>query len=186
MENLNIYLAISKAQQNFDKILKSKDNPFFKSKYADLNAILDAVTPALREEQLLIFSKIENGEVITKIIHDDNTFIQSNFPIPQGLDIQKIGGAITYGRRYNLQALLNLQAHDDDGNATMGVGKPAPVPVPAPAPKKKQPLTLERLEKAVEAGRYDFAYISQYSECSKLQYNMYLDTLGITEPTPKK
>jgi hypothetical protein len=56
-----IYYKLHLAKQAIGKINKSADNPFFKSKYADLNTILDVVEPILHKYNLLLLQPIANG-----------------------------------------------------------------------------------------------------------------------------
>lgn len=102
-------------------IKKESDNPFFKSKYADLANILDAVEAEAAKFGLLITSRVirdENGlTLVTELEHKNSDEVKSTlFPL-FGNKPQEIGSSITYARRYNIQCLLNLAAEDDDGNS---------------------------------------------------------------------
>lgn len=135
-----IFKKLLKAKANFDTILKSADNPFYKSKFADLNSIMDAVVPALATEGLLLLQPIEGDKVYTIIVDSDSgEKVASWMSIPAHLTKpQDIGGAVTYFRRYGLQSLLGLAAEDDDGNLASGVdtkkSKPSFVPVATSKP----------------------------------------------------
>lgn len=101
------------------KIPKSDNNPFFKSKYAALPSILDAIQIPL-EESGLVFTQLPDGEFLTTLlIHfESGEFISSSYKMnPIKTDPQSIGSAITYARRYALGAILGLNIdEDDDGN----------------------------------------------------------------------
>ena len=112
-----IYENLFEAKKHIGKISKDSKNPFFKSKYFDINGLLNAVEPVLAENGLLLLQPIEDGKVITKIINvADGVTIQSEMTLPALTDAQKLGSAITYFRRYTAQSLLGLQAEDDDAN----------------------------------------------------------------------
>jgi len=103
-------------------IVKGKENPFFKSKYADLPEILQAVEGGLAELGIIISSSsgfTENGwELKTILTHKlSDEIVESSFPL-FGSKPQEFGSSITYARRYNMQSLLNLAAEDDDGSAS--------------------------------------------------------------------
>lgn len=113
----NIYFKLHLAKQEIGKVTKGKDNPFFKSKYADLNAILEATEPILLKYNLLLLQPVKNGFVCTQIIDiESGEMITSEIALPNILDPQKLIASITYFRRGTLQTLLSLQAIDDDGN----------------------------------------------------------------------
>ncbi len=116
---MSIYKKLMLAKGNFEKVLKSADNPFFKSKFADLNSIMEAVVPALTEQGLLLLQPVEGDKVVTMVVDiESGEKVVSFLTIPTTLtDPQKIGGAVTYFRRYGLQSLLGLMAEDDDGNS---------------------------------------------------------------------
>ena len=125
-----IYYKLHLAKQAIGKINKSADNPFFKSKYADLNTILDVVEPILHKYNLLLLQPIINGCVRSEI-YDIETQDQvfSLMQLPELTDPQKLGGCISYFRRYTLQSLLSLSMQDDDANdVTKHVNKKPTMP----------------------------------------------------------
>ena len=117
-----LYKKVLAVQKAVGAIPKTKENPFFKSNYFDINALLEVVKPALEKEGLLIIQPLRsedgNNFVGTYII-DPSTGeeIGSMVRLPDQPDPQKLGSAITYYRRYALQSILALEAADDDGNA---------------------------------------------------------------------
>jgi len=137
----NIYFKLWNAKHEIKKVTKGKDNPFFKSKYADLNAILDAVEPILLKHNLIVLQPILDGHVVTQIIDCENgDMVESRLLLPVVTDPQKQIAGVTYFRRATLQSLLSLQAVDNDGNEI------------AEAVKNTKPtITPERFEKALQA-----------------------------------
>lgn len=108
---------LSKVKSEIGKISKDKTNPFFKSKFFDINTLLEHTEPLLEKYGLLLLQPIRDGKVIS-FIYDVETGDSewSGISLPDISDPQKLGSAITYYRRYTLQSLLGLQAEDDDGN----------------------------------------------------------------------
>ena len=122
----SFFKKLSLAKADFDPILKNKINSFFKDRdgkptaYADLGSILEAIGPALDKHGLLLSQPILDGKVVSKIYDiDGSESIYSEIDLPQGLDAQKLGAAISYFRRFTLQSLLALSAEDDDGNSVV-------------------------------------------------------------------
>ena len=112
-----IYNKLSKVKSEIGKISKNKENPFFKSKYFDINSLLEHIEPLLQKNGLILLQPIHDGKVRSIIIDLDNEDSEvSELQLPDITDPQKLGSAITYYRRYTLQSLLGLQAEDDDGN----------------------------------------------------------------------
>ena len=120
MEN-NIYKKIFDLQSEIGVISKDAKNPFFKSKYFDINSLIKQLHPLLIKNKLVLLQPIVNGSVKTIIAGLDGSSVESSLELPTNLDAQKIGSAITYYRRYTLASLLGLQAVDDDGNNTASV-----------------------------------------------------------------
>jgi hypothetical protein len=101
-----------------DKIGKlTKDTKGYNYKYFDINQLLEKVRPLLREEGLVITQPILDGYVTTIIADekDSTQNLQSSIKLPENVEPQKLGSAITYYRRYSLVSLLALEAEDDDG-----------------------------------------------------------------------
>jgi len=116
MEN-SIYKKLYKVQKEIGAISKDSTNPFYKSKYFDINSLIKQLMPILEKHNLLLLQPISEGSQYSKIVDVDNgDSVESSLSLPIDLDAQKIGSAITYYRRYTLQSLLGLQAEDDDGN----------------------------------------------------------------------
>lgn len=115
--------ALAKVKANLSTVKKSSNNPFFKSKYADLNAHLDVVEPLLESNGLLLVQPTStvaegNGNIVSSRIYhtESGQFIEASMKLIGENDMQKAGSAVTYARRYTLGALLSMQAVDDDGN----------------------------------------------------------------------
>ena len=122
---IELYKAIYQARKKFAKVHKDATNPHFKSKYASLESVLDAVEDALTENKLLIYTAIDESIVKTVIVHTETgEFLESRYPLNPILTDQQKGSAISYARRYSIQSMLNLVAEDDDGNDAK---KPTPI-----------------------------------------------------------
>jgi hypothetical protein len=117
MNKIKLLQNLAKVKSEIGKVSKDSTNPFFKSKYFDINSVLEHVEPLLQKYGLVLFQPIENNKVRTEIFNvEDGEFIFSEMELPNLQDPQKLGSAITYFRRYTLQSLLGLQAEDDDAN----------------------------------------------------------------------
>lgn len=119
--------ALAKAQGAMTGALKDSANPFFKSRYADLESVWTACRKALTENGLSVVqsaSATENGvAVTTMLLHSSGQWMRDTLPLnPKDLSPQGIGSAITYGRRYALAAMAGVYQTDDDGEAAHGRG----------------------------------------------------------------
>jgi hypothetical protein len=114
--------ALVKAQAAMGVAHKSATNPHFKSKYADLPAIVEAVKGPLNETGITFLQGVTGDStgvmVTTRLLHVSGEWIEATIymPVTQSTP-QAFGSAITYCRRYGLQSLVGLPADDDDGNA---------------------------------------------------------------------
>jgi hypothetical protein len=109
-------------QQEIGTISKDAKNPFYKSKYFDINSLIKQLQPLLKKHRLLLLQPIEEDMVYSKLICVDGTGgVISALKLPEINDPQKLGSCITYYRRYTLSSLLGLQAEDDDANVASGV-----------------------------------------------------------------
>lgn len=141
--------ALAKAQGEIKSAMKGKENPFYKSSYADLACVMEACRAPLSKHGLAILQSTQyDGDakwIETVLAHSSGQWISSRYPVkPVKDDPQGLGSAITYARRYSLMALVGIVAEDedDDGNAASGKngnGNHAPPPPRqrAPAPSKE-------------------------------------------------
>ena len=145
MEKSESIKSLANALCNFqgavEKIKKSEVNPFFKSKYADLSAILDVIRQPLTDNGLSFvqFPKGKYG-LETMLMHNSGEWMYESYEMePTKKDPQGAGSVITYQRRYALGAILGLNIDvDDDGNSGS-----QPVKEPAKVPVKKIILTTD-------------------------------------------
>lgn len=135
-EQINeIAAALAKAQGEMKNAFLNKVNPHFKSKYADLAGIRDAVTPALSKHGIAVVQGTElhgtNLMVFTRLVHSSGQWFESHFPVSIDKP-QAMGSGITYGRRYTLSAITSIAADEDDDANAASESKPAPAPKPQP------------------------------------------------------
>lgn len=122
VSNPSISNKLLEFQKRVSAISKDSVNPFFKSKYFDVNTVIDTIKPILNEVGLVVSQplRIHNDKnVLCTMVLDEqgNALLDSEVIIPEITDIQKFGAALTYLRRYALVSLLLLQGEeDDDGN----------------------------------------------------------------------
>lgn len=113
--------ALLKVQGSIGKARKDKDNPFFKSKYADLESVWGACHEQLQENKIVVVQTGSEDEgqfyLITTLIHESGEWISSDIPLVMEKEtMQGLGSAITYSRRFGLSAILGILQEDDDGN----------------------------------------------------------------------
>lgn len=176
MEKSNSIKEIAKALIQFhlkvETVKKDATNPFFKSKYASLSNILDAILIPL-EESGLSFSQLPTGEngLTTILMHGESgEYLQSDYTMqPVKNDPQGKGSVITYQRRYALSAILGLNIdEDDDGNTATHGGKN-----PQEAVENNKPWLNENSKEfngAVEklkAGKSSIKALREYFKISK-------------------
>ena len=130
--------ALVKAQQAMGAVLKNASNPHLKSKYADLGSVLDACQGALHSNGFAIMQpcgKDDQGAYVeTVLAHESGDIFASRVYLVIGKnDMQGVGSAITYARRYGLLGMAGLAPEDDDGEATKAPkGKPETKPAANP------------------------------------------------------
>lgn len=133
----DIAAALNKAQQAMKPAAKDADNPHFKSKYADLAAIIAAVQGPFTEHGIAWMQDVTRDDqginVSTRLLHTSGQWIEFG-PLSIPLDKHNahgVGSATTYAKRYSLAAAAGLATEDDDGNAaTEAAPKKAPLRKP--------------------------------------------------------
>lgn len=118
--------ALSAFQGELKPAIKSEENPFFKSKYADLASVWDTVRDPLAKNGLSVTQTLDNDPikeniliVETTLLHSSGEWLSSSLKMPiVKNDAQAIGSLISYARRYSLSAILGVSAEDDDVEET--------------------------------------------------------------------
>lgn len=117
----SLAVAMCKAQAEMGGAHKGANNPFFKSKYADLGAVVQAVKEPFANNGLsYVQFPINDGDKVgveTILMHDSGEWLMNSFTVKASKqDAQGAGSVITYCRRYGLQAVAGIPSEDDDGN----------------------------------------------------------------------
>ena len=123
-----LHAAMARAFAQIEGAVKGKTNPAFRSKYADLAAVVDAIKPALCEHGLWFLQRTSRADggvcVETVILHASGESLSCGvlYMPASKQDAQGYGSALSYARRYSLMAAFGVPAEDDDGNAAAGRG----------------------------------------------------------------
>jgi hypothetical protein len=129
----NLAEALCKAQSEMGGAVKDSANPFFKSKYADLTSVIKAIKQPFADNGLSYTQFPVSSEhgvgVITRLMHSSGEWLEHEYILPLvKKDPQAAGSAITYARRYALQAMAGIPTADDDAESAMLRGdKPEPL-----------------------------------------------------------
>tara|TARA_R110002153_G_scaffold52187_2_gene146423 strand:- start:6248 stop:6790 length:543 start_codon:yes stop_codon:yes gene_type:complete len=155
--NKSINEKLFALQNEIGAISKDAKNPFYKSKYFDINSLIKQLQPLLEKHRLLLLQppKADGDVLVYTYIFcvDSGEFVEASMKLPDLADIQKLGGAVTYLRRYTLSSLLGLQSEDDDGNAASNASvKPS-------VSKAKDKLSKDRFDNAVKQYKNNPEYI---------------------------
>jgi predicted Zn-dependent protease len=118
--------ALAKAQGQMKGAVKDSANPFFKSKYADLASVVEAIRAAFSANGLSYIQTVEPSDkdevrVETTLLHASGEWISCGvlaLPVSKH-DAQGYGSALTYARRYSLSAAVSVAPEEDDGNAAV-------------------------------------------------------------------
>ena len=115
--------ALVSAQKEIKFAVKDSTNPHFKSKYANINSVIDAVKKPLNDNNIAVLQSLSPSDdgklhLTTRLIHSSGEWIEDTAVCPlQKQDPQGLGSAISYIRRYSLSALCAVYADDDDGQS---------------------------------------------------------------------
>lgn len=118
-----LFAAMAAAFPEIEGAVKDSNNPHFKSKYADLSSVVEAIKPALAKHKLFFVQMThdQQGGVCVETIVGHEGGEQFSFGklfVPAGKnDAQGYGSALTYARRYSLMTAFGVCPEDDDGNA---------------------------------------------------------------------
>lgn len=178
--------ALLAAQKAITFAAKDAVNPHYKSKYADLPTVIDAVKPALNEAGIVFIQSASPSEpgylaMTTRLMHQSGEWIEdtATLPLPKA-DPQGYGSASTYARRYGLAAICGLYQNDDDGNAAQKPAAQAPTPIPPMTLNDEQIASIEALASEVNVPIkriLDKAGVSALNEIPRLAYQSIITKL---------
>jgi len=168
MSDDKICAAYVAAFAELDAATKTANNPHFKSKYADLQAVIDAIKPHLSKHGLAFMQMPKPSEggvsIETILIHssgDKKTkgvlFVPANRQ-----DAHGNGSALSYARRYALLTCFGLFQEDDDGNAAVKSQQAPPV-------KFISESQFAELQKLVDYTRTDLALLCKHYKIKALK-----------------
>lgn len=158
--------ALASCQMALRGAVKDSVNPHLRNRYADLASVWEACREALAANGLSVVQggvKCGDGWALrTTLMHASGQWVSGDVPLaihPQkGInDMQAVGVAITYARRYGLASIVGVIQEDPDGN---GAGtphgdeprsQPKPVDKPLPPPPTITAATNAELEEAIAA-----------------------------------
>ena len=134
-QHKNIYVALAAAQAQFGAVTKGSVNPAFRTKYADLSDVVQAVAPALSSNGIAFLYCVEDGAMVTMLVHGESgTEVRCAIPLLVNKnDMQGFKSACTYAKRIGLESVTGVAPEDDDGNAATAN------PAPAQPPRAVQP-----------------------------------------------
>jgi len=161
MTDKTIYAALVAAQAEMEPARKQAENPHLRSKYADLASVMAACMSALHNHGFAVIQPTvqdENGGqfVETVLLHTSGEKLSCRVPLIIGKnDMQGLGSAMTYARRYGLMTMAGIAPEDDDGEGAKGNGQAGPPqrrnqPKPEPEPASDKP-SAETIARAKEA-----------------------------------
>lgn len=127
-ETAEIAKALAKVQSVLEGASKTSANPHFKSKFADLRSIWDALRDILPENGLSVTQVMtpigEKDYMVTMLMHSSGQWIKSILPLMiEKMTSQGVGSSISYARRYSLAAIVGVYQEDDDGNAATFISR---------------------------------------------------------------
>lgn len=139
--------ALSNAQGQLDPAELNATNAFLGSSYADLTSVVSTIRQPLAENGLAIsqsFIPSEGGTLLaTTLLHESGQFIRGFLPLLNVTDWHSLGSAISYARRYSINAMVGVAAQSDDDDAVKAMGQDKPKRKPRarkPSPKNESPL----------------------------------------------
>lgn len=117
----NLAIALNKAQGELRAAIKDSTNPFYKSKYADLESVWSAIREPLTNNGLSVSQFGDGDSLTTMLMHASGEWIAGSFKLVlKEQTPQAFGATVTYFRRYSLAAMLGVIQSDDDAESAMG------------------------------------------------------------------
>jgi|GEM_PF-2553951 len=142
--------AMSLAQRQMKPAVKDSVNPHFRSRYADISSVWDAIREPITSNDLTIWQDVISEEksvsVVTRISHSSGQWVEFGpLSIPLNkFDAHGVGSSTAYAKRYALCAAVGVVSGDEDDDGNLAIVQP-----------KK--ITLENVEEVKANGYADFS-----------------------------
>ena len=135
-----LYARLAAAQADMANPAFDKENPHFRSRFASLAAIRNAIVPVLAKHGLACVQVVEGGRVVTRVYGPDGDRIDlAGVPVTLGGTPQSNGSELTYAKRYSLSAAFCVVGDDDDDGEAATQHWQQQRPQQAPQPPAGQP-----------------------------------------------
>ena len=162
----NLAKAFCQAQSELKAVQKDAVNPHFKNKYQSLDSIIAMARPILNRHGISVIQNVSGETLVTTLLHSSGESMEFG-PLPLKLDkpnMQGLGSAITYARRYAIGALLGISTEeDDDGNGAVSQ------PIQPTTSEPIGPVTSAKVLSLLEATATDSKKFLDYFKSSSIQ-----------------
>ena len=106
----NIYHKIFQLRKEIGTISKDASNPFYRSKYFDINSLIGQLKPLLQKHNLVLIQPITDNQVRSVIVDLDGGSVESSIQLPNDLDEKKL----TSLKKLGINRLsIGIQSFDD-------------------------------------------------------------------------
>ena len=173
---IKIAPALLSAQKAIGFAAKDSKNPAFKSSYANLESVIEAIKAPLNDAGIMFMQTFAEGSpgflsLTTRLLHTSGEWIEDTLTMPLTKhDAQGFGSAATYARRYALAAITGLYQADDDGTDAC---RPAPKPSPEPTLSQDQITSITDLAKESGVTIVDICKTGKVSSLSEIKCASY-------------
>lgn len=123
---MSIYKKLNEFKKNVGAVKKDSSNPHYKSKYATIESVIDTIEEPLLNAGLGFYQSVKDMNLET-VVYDTESGETLTSVVPLIIvkqDMQQLGSAITYARRYGLVSMFGLEQEDDDANKATGLPNP--------------------------------------------------------------
>lgn len=194
---VEITKALILFQKGLKPVVKDSTNPFFKSKYASMEAIWESIRERLAANELAVsqLPRLQDNQMVltTLLLHTSGEWLASDLLVTPGKqnDAQSVGSALTYARRYALSAILGICSEEDDDAeaATTRIVKP-PIKEPVKLVKKPDPVVEAATEMGAVESNPEFAnagdFLMQAYKAFNLTKSKVLELLEVKDITAVK
>ncbi len=182
--------ALKEAQKEMGGAVKDSQNPFYKSNYADLTAVLKTIKEPLAKHGFSFcqfpISDEHGVGVCTRLMHISGEWIENEFVLPlTKQDAQAAGAAITYARRYALASITGIPQVDDDAESLMLRNESSIEDVPAQHPPILYRTQVNKIKKWLKDNDRDDEKFCEYYKVSSVssmtleQYKHWENTFNV-------